>query len=304
MKNLDRLRGSIPPLATPFRQGQVDYDAYARIVEFHIANGSHGLLVNGTTAEPATLTIEERNRLVDVAIAVTKNRVPVVAATGSQSLAETQTLTEHAANAGADALLIVTPYYTRPPQRGLVGYYLELAQISDLPWMVYHIPRRAAVTVTIETLKELRDRSQTFVGMKHAVNDLDFASECLGALGRDFKVFVGLEELSFPMMAVGACGIMNAAANVYPKALSEMCEAVWAGNLAVAQALHHKLFDLNRSIQFDTNPIPVKYMMKRLGLLENNEHRLPMAPALPELEKRLDDVLLRTGLLQSAVANA
>jgi 4-hydroxy-tetrahydrodipicolinate synthase len=260
--------------------------------------------VNGTTAEPATLTIEERNRLVDVAIAVTKNRVPVVAATGSQSLAETQTLTEHAANAGADALLIVTPYYTRPPQRGLVGYYLELAQISDLPWMVYHIPRRAAVTVTIETLKELRDRSQTFVGMKHAVNDLDFASECLGALGRDFKIFVGLEELSFPMMAVGACGIMNAAANVYPKALSEMCEAVWAGNLAVAQALHHKLFDLNRSIQFDTNPIPVKYMMKRLGLLENNEHRLPMAPALPELEKRLDDVLLRTGLLQSAVANA
>jgi 4-hydroxy-tetrahydrodipicolinate synthase len=304
MKNLDRLRGSIPPLATPFRHGQVDYDAYARIVEFHIANGSHGLLVNGTTAEPATLTIDERNRLVDVAITVTRNRVPVVAATGSQSLVETQTLTEHAAKAGADALLIVTPYYTRPPQRGLVAYYLELAQISDLPWMVYHIPRRAAVTVTIETLKELRDRSQTFVGMKHAVNDLDFASECLGVLGRDFKIFVGLEELSFPMMAVGACGIMNAAANVYPKALSEMCEAVWAGNLVIAQALHHKLFDLNRSIQFDTNPIPVKYMMKRLGLLENNEHRLPMAPALPELEKRLDDVLLRTGLLQSAVANA
>jgi 4-hydroxy-tetrahydrodipicolinate synthase len=304
MKNLDRLKGSIPPLATPFRRGQVDYDAYARIVEFHIDNGSHGLLVNGTTAEPATLTIDERNRLVDVAITATRNRVPVVAATGSQSLVETQALTEHAAKAGADALLIVTPYYTRPPQRGLVRYYLELARISDLPWMVYHIPRRTAVTVTIETLKELREQSHTFVGMKHAVNDLDFASECLGALGRDFKIFVGLEELSFPMMAVGACGIMNAAANVYPKALSEMCEAIWTGNLAAAQVLHHRLFDLNRSVQFDTNPIPVKYMMKRLGLLENNEHRLPMAPALPELEKRLDEVLLRTGLLQSTAANA
>ena len=296
MKNADRLKGSIPPLATPFRNGEVDYDAYARIVEFHIENGSHGLLVNGTTAEPATLTLDERNRLVDVAVKVASNRVPVVAATGSQSLAETQVLTEHAAKAGADALLIVTPYYTRPPQRGLVRYYLELARISDLPWMVYHIPRRTAVTVTIETLKELREQSRTFVGMKHAVNDLDFASECLGALGRDFKIFVGLEELSFPMMAVGACGIMNAAANVYPKALAEMCEAIWTGNLAIAQSLHHKLFDLNRSVQFDTNPIPVKYMMKRLGLLENNEHRLPMAPALPELEKRLDDVLLRTGL--------
>jgi 4-hydroxy-tetrahydrodipicolinate synthase len=257
------------------------------------------VLVNGTTAEPATLSLDERNRLVDVAVEAAHRRVPVVAATGSQSLAETRMLTEHAAKAGADALLIVTPYYTRPPQRGLVGYYLELAKISDLPWMVYHIPRRTAVTVTIDTLKELRQRSHTFVGMKHAVNDLDFASECFGALGHDFKIFVGLEELSFPMMAIGACGIMNAAANVYPRALSEMCEAVWAQNLPVAQALHHKLFDLNRSVQFDTNPIPVKYMMKRLGLLEQNEHRLPMAPALPELEKRLDEVLARTGLSAS-----
>jgi 4-hydroxy-tetrahydrodipicolinate synthase len=303
MPAIDRLRGSIPPLVTPFRNGQVDYDAYAAIVSFHVDHGSHGVLVNGTTAEPATLTLDERNRLVDVAVSAANRRIPVVAATGSQSLAETQVLTEHAARAGADALLIVTPYYTRPPQRGLVSYYLELAHISDLPWMIYHIPRRTAVTVTIDTLKALRERSRTFVGMKHAVNDLDFASECFGALGHDFKIFVGLEELSFPMMAIGACGIMNAAANVYPRALSDMCEAVWAHDFPAAQALHHKLFDLNRSVQFDTNPIPVKYMMKRLGLLQNNEHRLPMAPALPELEERLDDVLLRTGLLP-AVAGA
>jgi 4-hydroxy-tetrahydrodipicolinate synthase len=296
--DLAALRGSIPPLITPFTGGAVDYERYAKLVDFQIEQGSHGILVNGTTAEPSTLTTDERNRLVTLAIETTAGRVPVVAATGSQSLAESRVLTEHALTAGADALLIVTPYYTRPPQRGLVQYYLELAKISDLPWMVYHIPRRTAVTVTIETLKELQDRSRTFVGMKHAVNDLDFASECFGALGRDFKLFVGLEELSFPMMAVGACGIMNAAANVYPRALADMCEAIWSGNMQVAQALHHKLFDLNRSVQFDTNPIPVKYMMKRLGLLKDNEHRLPMAPAAPELEKRLDDVLVRTGLLQ------
>jgi 4-hydroxy-tetrahydrodipicolinate synthase len=303
MPAIDRLRGSIPPLVTPFRNGQIDDDAYAAIVAFHVDNGSHGVLVNGTSAEPATLTLDERNRLVDVAVRAAAGRIPVVAATGSQSLAETRMLTEHAARAGADALLIVTPYYTRPPQRGLISYYLDLATISDLPWMIYHIPRRTAVTVTIDTLKELRERSRTFVGMKHAVNDLDFASECFGALGHEFKIFVGLEELSFPMMAIGACGIMNAAANVYPRALSDMCEAVWAHDFPAAQALHHRLFDLNRSVQFDTNPIPVKYMMKRLGLLQNNEHRLPMAPALPELEQRLDDVLLRTGLLP-AVAGA
>jgi 4-hydroxy-tetrahydrodipicolinate synthase len=301
MPAIDRLKGSIPPLVTPFLNGSVDYDTYARIISFHIEHGSHGLLVNGTSAEPATLSLDERNRLVDVAVEVAAKRVPVIAATGSQSLAETQVLTEHAAKAGADALLIVTPYYTRPPQRGLVAYYLELAKISALPWMVYHIPRRTAVTVTIETLKELRQRSSTFVGMKHAVNDLDFASECFGALGHDFKIFVGLEELSFPMMAIGACGIMNAAANVYPRALSDMCEAVWARDLKAAEALHHKLFDLNRSVQFDTNPIPVKYMMKRLGLLKNNEHRLPMSPALPELEKRLDEVLAKTGLSQAVI---
>lgn len=296
MSPVDRLKGSIPPLVTPFDRGEVDYDAYARIVEFHIAEGSHGVLVNGTTAEPATLTVDERNRLVDVAVAAASGRIPVVAATGSQSLAETRTLTLHAAHAGADALLIVTPYYTRPPQRGLVSYFLELAAVTDLPWMVYHIPKRTAVTVTVDTLKELRDRSATFVGIKHAVNDLDFVSECFAALGMDFKIFAGLEELSFPMMAVGACGIMNAAANVTPRALADMCAAVWTGDLTAARALHHRLFELNRSVQFDTNPIPVKYMMKRLGLLASNEHRLPMAPALPELERRLDDVLSRTGL--------
>ncbi len=264
-----------------------------------IEKGSHGILVNGTTAEPATLTIEERNRLVDIALSTAAKRVPVVAATGSQSLAETKKLTEHAAKAGADALLIVTPYYTRPPQRGLVAYFLEIAKISDLPWMVYHIPGRTAVNVTADTLKELKSRSPELVGMKHAVNDLGFVSECLAALGRDFRIFVGLEELSFPMMAVGACGLMNAVGNLCPGVLREMCEAVWKSDLATAQSLHRQLFELNQAVFFDTNPIPIKYMMKRLGILPSNEHRLPMVPATPELEKRLDRVLRCAGLLDA-----
>src|SRR5579872_3329973 len=182
---LDKLKGSIPPLVTPFRSDEVDYDAYAELVSFQIRNGTHGILVNGTTAEPSTLSIEERNRLVDVAVEVVARRVPVVAATGSQSLAETLRLTEHAAKRGVDALLIVTPYYIKPPQRGLVAYYLEVAKVSQLPWMVYHIPGRTAVSVTIDTLKELRERSASFVGMKHAVNDLGFVSECFAHLGKD-----------------------------------------------------------------------------------------------------------------------
>ena len=145
-------------------------------------------------------------------------------------------------------------------------------------------------------MDDLKDRSPTFVGMKHAVNDLGFVSECLDAFP-DYKVFVGLEELSYPMMAVGAVGLMNAVGNLCPQKLSDMCEAVWAGDMARGQDLHASLLELNQSVFYDTNPIPLKYMMKRMGLIPKNEHRLPMAPALPELEKRLDGVLERAGLI-------
>ncbi len=295
---LEVLQGSIPPLVTPFLDGEVDYEAYRGLVAFQLANGSRGVLVNGTTAEPSTLTIEERNRLVDIAVQTAAGRMTVVAATGSQSLQETRELTEHASRAGADALLIVTPYYLRPPQRGLVAYYLELASISDLPWLVYHIPGRTAVSVTLDTLKELREKSATFVGMKHAVNDLGFASECLAVLGKDFRIFVGLEELSFPMLAIGACGLMNAVGNLQPRALADLCDAVGRSDLAQAQALHQRLLEINQAVFFDTNPIPMKYMMKRVGLLAANEHRLPMMPATAQLEQRLDQVLARAGLLE------
>ncbi|HET7132363.1 MAG TPA: 4-hydroxy-tetrahydrodipicolinate synthase [Gammaproteobacteria bacterium] len=290
------MRGSIPPLITPFKNGDVDYDAYAALVDFQIEEGSHGILVNGTTAEPSTLTIEERNRLVTLALEVTAGRVPVVAATGSQSLAESRALTEHAIAAGADSLLIVTPYYVKPPQRGLVAYYLELAKGHDVPWMIYHIPGRTAVGVTLDTLKACKDRSATFVGIKHAVNDLGFVSECLHEFGSDFKVFVGLEELSFPMMAVGACGLMNAVGNLRPGVLAQMCNAVDAGDFAAARALHDQLLEINKAVFFDTNPIPMKYMMKKLGLLATNEHRLPMMPATAELAAKLDGVLERAKL--------
>ena len=293
---LAALRGSIPPLITPFKNGEVDYDRYAELVEFQIKEGSHGILVNGTTAEPSTLTAAERNRLVTLSVEAAAGRVPVVAATGSQSLTESRVLTEHALKAGADALLIVTPYYIRPPQRGLVAYYLELARGHDVPWMIYHIPGRTAVSVTLDTLKACKDASPHFVGIKHAVNDLGFASECLHELGHDFKVFVGLEELSFPMMAVGACGLMNAVGNLKPKVLAEMCEAVFAGDLKTGRRLHDQLLEINKAVFFDTNPIPMKYMMKKLGLLNENEHRLPMMSATPELAAKLDGVLERACL--------
>ena len=291
------IRGSIPPVITPFKNGEVDYVTYANLIEYQIKNGTHGILVNGTTAEPSTLTTDERNQLVDVAVKTVNGRVPIVAATGSQSLWESKILTEYAAKAGVDALLIVTPYYIKPPQRGLVSYYQEVTKGISTPWMIYHIPGRTGVVMTVESLKQLRNSCPNFIGMKQAYNDLGMVSECLTELGSDFKIFVGLEELSFPMMAVGACGLMNAVGNLCPKPLSEMCEAVWANDLNKGRELHQQLLTINQSIFYETNPIPMKYMMKRMGLISANEHRLPMSPATPELERRLDIVLQNTGLI-------
>ena len=293
----DRIKGSIPPIITPFRGDDVDYDAYAALVERQVSEGSHGVLVNGTTAEPSTLSLDERNRLVDIAIEVAQKRVPVVAQTGSQNLADTLALTEHANKAGADALLVVTPYYIRPPQRGLVAYYLKVCEHTDLPVMIYHIPGRTAINVTLDTVVQIRAKATNLIGMKHAVNDLGFCSDLLKEFGMDFRIFVGLEELSFPMMAVGACGLMNAVSNLVPNQVAEMCERIFANDLEGAKKIHYDLFELNKSVFFDTNPIAIKYMMKRMGIIPDNSHRLPMAPATPELEKRLDKVLAEAGLI-------
>jgi 4-hydroxy-tetrahydrodipicolinate synthase len=290
---LPDIRGSIPPVITPFRDGAVDYDTYARLIARQVDGGSHGVLVTGTTAEPATLAVEERKRLLEVALGVGAGRLPVVAATGSQSHAESLALTEHATKAGADALLIVTPYYIRPPQRGLV------AGRTELPVMIYHIPGRAAVSVTLDTLKAIRDRADNLVGMKHAVNDLGLVSDMIHAFGPEWKVFVGLEELSFPMMAVGACGLMNAVGNLMPGRVGALCEAVWNGELEAARAIHYELYELNKAVFLDTNPIPLKYMMMRLGIIDGNEHRLPMVPASPEVMRKCDAVLRAAGLVPS-----
>ncbi len=298
----DFLKGSYPPLITPFKDGAVDYDTYQHFVDFQIREGTHGILINGTTSEPSTLTTEERNKLVTLGIEAAGGRVPVVAATGSQSHAETVALTEHAHNAGADAIMVVTPYYIRPPQRGIAAYFNDIGQRTDKPLLMYHIPGRTAFTVTLDTLKQITDDTPTFVGMKHAVLELALVTDSLATFGPEFRVFVGLEELSFPMLCIGAQGMMNAVANVAPNPVARLYEAVAAGDLAEGRRLHFELWELNKSIFFDTNPIPMKYMMKRLGIIPANEHRLPMLPAEPDLERRLDGVLERAGMIEANAA--
>jgi 4-hydroxy-tetrahydrodipicolinate synthase len=293
----DFLTGSFPPLITPFREGRVDFDAYQRLLERQIAHGTHGVVVNGTTSEPTSLTVDERNALVARAIEVAAGRVPVVAQTGSQSHAETCALTDFAQQAGADAILVLAPYFVRPPQRAVVAYFQDVARHTDRPLLMYHIPGRSAFKVEIDTLVRIAESVPHFVGIKHALDDHGFVTQMIARLGPQFRIFVGLEEFTFPMMAIGAQGTMNAVANVAPRAVADLCNAVRAGDLARARALHFELYELMCAVFWDTNPIAMKYMMKRMGLIGANEHRLPLVPATPELERRLDALLDRLGLL-------
>jgi 4-hydroxy-tetrahydrodipicolinate synthase len=297
------LRGSFVPLVTPFDEDlKVDYGTYASLVERQVAGGSHGVVVTGTSGEPSSLTVGERAELVRVAVQASAGRLPIVAATGSESLAATAELTRQAQAAGADAVLVVTPYYSAPPQRGLVQYFAEVGRNTDLPLLIYHIPGRAAVTISVDSVAEIADRLPTLAGMKYAGRDLGYLTDLFARLGRDFTVFVGLEELSLPMLAVGAQGLMNAVANMLPGPVAELADAVHHGDLKRARDLHFRLDRLNKAIFWDTNPIPIKYLLQRTGVLPVARHRLPLLPAPPELQARLDELLAEVGGLVPGAA--
>jgi 4-hydroxy-tetrahydrodipicolinate synthase len=290
-------KGSFPPVVTPFKDdGAVDYDTYAKLIDVHAKGGSHGVVVTGTTGEPSTLTPDERTELLKVAISAANKRIQVVAATGTQNHADTVAMTVAAEKAGADGLLIVTPYFIRPPQRGLEAYYLDLCKRTDLPVMIYHIPGRAAVNMTVDTIARIAEAAPNLVGIKHAVDDLKLVSDLILKLGSEFRIHVGLEDLSFPMVCLGAHGLMNAVGNLMPGKVAELYSATAKGDLARGRTLHYELWELNQAVFFDTNPIPMKYMMMRMGLLPNENHRLPMVPSTPELRVRLDGVMKRAGL--------
>ncbi|WP_433966487.1 4-hydroxy-tetrahydrodipicolinate synthase [Tunturiibacter gelidiferens] len=297
------LRGSFPPLITPFRGGKVDYEKFAELVERQVLQGSHGIVVAGTTGEPSSLSVEERTELLKVAISVIAGRIQVVAATGSQSFTETAQLTAQAEQAGADAALVVTPYYIKPSQRGLIDYFVTLGQRTRLPLMIYHIPGRAAVSIKAQTVIAIAEQLPHLVGLKHADQNLELLTELLIGLGPEFRIFCGVEALSLPMLLLGGSGLMNAVGNLAPARVAALYAAVQQVDLARAREIHVELFELNQSIFIDTNPVPLKYMMSRLGLLDSPELRLPLVSLAQANEPILDSVLQRSGLLEPSHAS-
>jgi 4-hydroxy-tetrahydrodipicolinate synthase len=285
---------------TPFRDGKVDFNKFAELAERQVQRGSNGIVVAGTTGEPSSLSMEERIELLKVAVSTVGGRIQVIAATGSASYAETLRLTTEAEAAGADAALVVTPYYIKPSQRGLVDYFVALGRRVKLPLMIYHIPGRAAVSIKAQTVCRIAEQIPNLVGLKHADQNLELITELLVGLGPDFRIFCGVEALSLPMLILGGSGLMNAAGNLAPERVAALYAAVQKVDLKSARDIHVELFELNQSIFIDTNPVPLKYMMFRLGLLDAPELRLPLVSIDDANAKILDGVLARAGLLKAS----
>jgi len=288
-------RGAIVAIVTPFKNGEVDEERYRELIEFQIENGTDGIVPCGTTGESATLSHEEHDRVIEIAIDAVKKRVPVIAGTGSNSTREAIRLTRHAFEAGADAALMVTPYYNRPTQEGLYQHYKTVAEEVAIPIIPYNVPSRTGTNVLPETIGRL-SKISNIVGIKEASADLKQCSKVVEACGDNFAVLSGDDFTVLPLLAVGGKGVISVISNIVPADMAGMVDAFEAGNLAEAQRLHHKMFPLMESLFFETNPTPAKAALFLMGKIEY-EVRQPLWKMADANLERLKQVLKDYGLI-------
>ncbi len=289
-------KGMFVALVTPFRDGQVDYPTLGKLVDFHLQAGTDGLVPCGTTGESPTLSHDEHDKVIERVIQQAAGKIPVMAGTGSNSTAEAIRLTRHAEKAGADAALLVSPYYNKPTQQGLYEHFKAIAESTALPLILYNIPGRCCVEIQPETIARLAE-IKNIVGVKHATGTMDPAS-ALFVLCRDknFQVISGDDSMTLPLMSIGAVGVISVIGNLIPKDTKAMTDAALAGDFATAMRWHHKLFALARGmLALETNPIPIKTAMAIKGMLAE-EFRLPMSKISPANKTKLQQMLTDYGL--------
>ncbi len=293
--NTSFLSGSFVALVTPFRSGKVDERALLELVEWHVRSGTRGLVPCGTTGESPTLSHEEHRSVVSKVIEKAQGRVPVIAGTGSNSTEEAVALTKHAVKAGAQGVLVITPYYNKPTQDGLYAHFARVAEAAgDLPLVLYNVPGRTSVDLLPQTVEKLARNVPQVVAIKEATGNVDRTSELLDRVP-GLVVFSGDDSLTLPIMAVGGVGVISVLANVVPEETQALCAAAARGDLAEARRLHQRLYPLARSLFVETNPIPVKYALARIGRIAP-EIRLPMTPLTAAGREKLDPVLDALGL--------
>jgi 4-hydroxy-tetrahydrodipicolinate synthase len=288
-------KGSMVAIVTPFRNGKVDEKAFGDLIEFHIKNGTDAIVPCGTTGESATLSHEEHHRVVELTVKAVNKRVPVIAGAGSNSTEETVELTKFAKKAGADAVLLITPYYNKPTQEGLYRHFRLAAETVDIPIIMYNVPGRTGVNMLPPTVARLRE-VKNIIGIKEATGDLKQISEVIRLCGRDFTVLSGDDFTNLPILSIGGVGSISVTANVAPADCAAMFDAFFSGKTDEALRLHYKLEPLHNAMFIETNPIPAKTALALMGKV-TEEFRLPLCPLADANKEKLKKALKEYGLI-------
>ncbi len=289
------LTGAITALATPFRQQAVAHDDLRKLVEFQIKSGINGLVPVGTTGESPTLDHGEHMDVIRAVIATARGRVPVIAGTGSNSTAEAVELTQLSHEAGADAMLVVAPYYNKPSQEGLFRHFAAIADATDRPIILYSIPGRCGIEIGVPTVARLRAKFSHVRWIKEAGGNVDRVDQLKQALGADITVLSGDDSLTLPFMAVGAEGVISVASNLFAKEVVQLTRLALAGDYGKARKLHHRLYPIFKTIFIEPNPVPIKTALARAGLIGSAEVRPPLCEMTPANEKILVAALAALG---------
>jgi 4-hydroxy-tetrahydrodipicolinate synthase len=290
------LEGSIVAIVTPFKGGKVDEKALSELVEWHISSGTNAIVPCGTTGESATLEYEEHYRVIEIVIKTVNKRIPVIAGTGANATDETITITKKAKKLGADAALLVAPYYNKPTQEGIYRHYKSVAKAVDIPIVLYNVPGRTVVNILPSTVARLLE-AENIVAIKEATGDMKQVSEVIRLCGDRLTVLSGDDFTTFPLLALGGKGVISVTANIAPQEVSEMCKLWKEKKYEKARALHYKLEPLNQAMFIETNPIPVKTAVAMMGKIRE-EFRLPLCEMSEANREKLKKTIKDFGLIK------
>ncbi|WP_457635710.1 4-hydroxy-tetrahydrodipicolinate synthase [Persephonella sp.] len=291
-------KGSIVALITPFKNGSIDRKSLKNLIDFHVEKGTDAIVVAGTTGESATLTFPEHEELINLAVEYADKRIPIIAGTGANATHEAIALTKSAEKAGVDGSLQIVPYYNKPTQEGIYQHFKAICEETNIPLILYNIPSRTGTDMLPETFARIYSDFPNVIGIKEATGNVARVSETIDLTNPEVVILSGDDALTLPMMAVGAKGVISVANNIIPEDIANMCRLALDGNFEEARKIHNKYWKLFKILFVETNPIPVKTAAYLMGLIDDNEMRLPLYYMRTENEEKLKKILKDYGLLR------